>query len=80
MLIWIKSSHFTKFKKTVLQAKSDGDVMFCLQLLSKILTGTLHLCLRESIYHLCIYPILWDRINTQVIYRFLVPDNSVNKT
>ena len=33
-------------------------------------TCTLHLRIRESIDHLCINPILWIRINTQVIYRF----------
>ena len=44
---------------TVLPAKSDSDVVFCLQLLSKILTYTLHLSLCESIDHLCINPILW---------------------
>ena len=43
---------------TVLPAKSDSDVVFCLQLLSKTLTCTLHLSLYESIYHLCINPIL----------------------
>ena len=43
---------------TVAQAKSDSDVVFCLQLLSKTLFCTLHLSLRESIYHLCINPIL----------------------
>ena len=31
------------FMSTVLPAKSDSDVVFCLQLLSKTLTCTLHL-------------------------------------
>ena len=39
---------------TVLPAKSDSDVIFCLQLLSKILTCTLHLSLGESIDHLLV--------------------------
>ena len=39
---------------TVLPAKSDSDVVFCLQLLRKSLTCTLHLSLYESIDHLCI--------------------------
>ena len=43
----------------VVPNKSDSDVIFCLQLLSKTLTCTLHLSLRESIAHLCINPILW---------------------
>ena len=43
---------------TVVSAKSDSDVMFCLQLLSKTLTCTLHLSYYESIDHLCINPIL----------------------
>ena len=43
---------------TVLPAKSDNDVIFCLQLLSKTLIFTLHLSWRESIDHLCINPIL----------------------
>ena len=41
---------------TVLPAKSDSDGMFCLQLLSKTLTCTLHLSLCELIDHLCINP------------------------
>ena len=44
---------------TVMPAKSESGVVFCLQFLSKILTCTLHLSLCESIYHLCINPILW---------------------
>ena len=44
---------------TVVPTKSDSDVMFCLQLLSKTLTCSLHLSIRESIDHLCINPILW---------------------
>ena len=43
---------------TVLPDKSDSDVGFCLQLLSKTLTCTLHLSLYESIDHLCINSIL----------------------
>ena len=43
---------------TVVLTKSDSDLIFCLQLLSQILNCTLHLSLRESIDHLCIYPIL----------------------
>ena len=43
---------------TVVSTKSDSDVIFCLQLLSKTLTCTLHLSQRESIDHLFINPIL----------------------
>ena len=43
---------------TVVPTKSDSDVIFCLQLLSKTLTCTLHLSENESIDHLCIKPIL----------------------
>ena len=43
---------------TVLPAKSDSDILFCLQLFNKILTCTLHLSYCESIYHMCINPIL----------------------
>ena len=39
--------------------KSDSDVIFCLQFLTKTLTCTLILSKRQSIYHLCINPILW---------------------
>ena len=35
-----------------MQAKSESDVIFFLQLLSKILTCTLHLASRESMDHL----------------------------
>ena len=42
----------------VVPTKSDSDVIFCLQSLSKTLTCTLHLSIRESINHLCINPIL----------------------
>ena len=59
----------------VVPNKSDSDVVFCLQLLSKTLTCKLHLSLRESIYHLCINP-----PNIQEIYRFYVSGNFVNKT
>ena len=38
--------------------KSDSDALLCLQLLSITLSCTLHLSLRELIYHLCINPIL----------------------
>ena len=41
----------------VVPTKSDSDVIFCLQLLSKTLTSTLHLSKRESRDHLCINPI-----------------------
>ena len=44
---------------TVLPAKSDSDVIFCLQVLSKALSCTLHLSKPESIDHVCINPILW---------------------
>ena len=44
---------------TVVPTKSDRDVILCLQLLSKILTCTIHLSYLESIDHLCINPILW---------------------
>ena len=44
---------------TVVPTKSDRDVILCLQLLSKILTCTLHLSYLESIDHLCNNPILW---------------------
>ena len=65
-------------KATVLPAKSDSDVVFCLQLLSKTLTYTLHLMrIDRSLMYLS-YPV--DMINTQVIYRFLVTDNCVNIT
>ena len=43
---------------TVMPTKSDSDIIFCLQLLSKTLICTLHLSLCESIGHLCINPIL----------------------
>ena len=43
---------------TVVPTKSDSDVIFCLQLISKTLTCTLHLSLSELIDHLCINPIL----------------------
>ena len=43
---------------TVLPANSDSGVIFCLQLLSKILTCTLNLSKQESIDQLCINPIL----------------------
>ena len=43
---------------TVVPAKSDSDIIFRLQLLSKILTCTLHLSFPELIHHSCINPIL----------------------
>ena len=43
---------------TVLPAKSDSEVIFCLQLLSKTFTFTRHFSQRGSIDHLCINPIL----------------------
>ena len=58
-------------KRTVLPAKSDSDVVFCLQLFSKTLTCTLHLSSCESIDHLCVKPILRiGLIHMYVIYRF----------
>ena len=33
-----------KYARTVVPTKSDSDIIFCLQLLSQILTCTLHLC------------------------------------
>ena len=39
---------------TVMPTKSDSDVIFCLQFLSKTLTCTLHLTYPESIDHVCI--------------------------
>ena len=50
--------YFLNSNFTVLPAKSDSDVMFCLQSYQWL----------RSIDHLCINPI--HRINTQVIYRF----------
>ena len=47
---------------TVVPTKSDSDTILCLQLLSKTLTCRLHLSLRESIDHLCMYPILKIRL------------------
>ena len=43
-------------------AKSDSDVVFCLRLLSKTFTFTLHLSQCESIDHMCINPILRIRL------------------
>ena len=43
---------------TAVQTKSDREVIFCFQLLSKTLICTPHLSQRESIYHMCINPIL----------------------
>ena len=43
---------------TIVPTKSDGDVIFCLQMFNKTLICTLHLSLRESRDHLCINPIL----------------------
>ena len=42
----------------VLPTKSDSDVIFCLQVLSKTLTCALHLSNRKLIDHFCINPIL----------------------
>ena len=44
---------------TVVPTKSDSDIIFCLQLLSQILTCKLYLRQHESVDHLCINPILW---------------------
>ena len=49
---------FLRMCFTVEPAKSDSDVVFCLQLLSKTLTCTFYLSSCESIDHLCINPIL----------------------
>ena len=49
---------YTCQKATVVPTKSDSDVMFCLQLLSKTLACPLNLSEREPIDHLCINPIL----------------------
>ena len=57
-------------KNTVVPTKSDSDVTFCLQMLSKTFTFTLHLSLCESIDHLCINLIGLYRINTQLIFRW----------
>ena len=43
---------------TVMPTNSDSDIILCLQLLSKTLTCTLHLSIRQSIDHICINPIL----------------------
>ena len=47
-----------KHSCTVVPTKSDSDVIFCLQLLSKTLTCALHLKFCESRDQLCINPIL----------------------
>ena len=49
---------YTFCDSTVVPTKSDSDVIFSLQLLSKTLTCTLYLGQREPIDHLCINPIL----------------------
>ena len=43
----------------VVPTKSDSDVILCLHLLSKTLTYSHHLSIRESIDNLRINPILW---------------------
>ena len=48
-----------KFLLTVVPTKSDSDIIFCLQLLSKTLTCTHPLRYHESIDHMYINPILW---------------------
>ena len=53
------SKYQNKQKCTVMPTKSDSDIIFCLQFLSKTLTCTLRLSWRESIDHLCTDPILW---------------------
>ena len=55
--VWNKDEEMTKLC-TVVPTKSDSDIIFCLQLLSKILTCIVHLSQRELIDHLCINPIL----------------------
>ena len=52
-------SALTVYTYTVMPTKSDSDVIFCLQLLSRTLTCSLHLRYHELIDHLCINPILW---------------------
>ena len=42
----------------VVPTKSDSDIIFCLQLVSKTLTCTRHLSVGEWIDHLCINPIM----------------------
>ena len=48
-----------KMNTAVVPTKSDNDVIFCLQLLSKTLACIYHLSKHESIDHLSINPILW---------------------
>ena len=60
---WLKYKNSALFETllhtcTAVPTKSDIYVIFCLQNLSKTLTFTLHLCLRKSIDHLFINPIL----------------------
>ena len=65
---------------TVVPAKSDSDIIVCLQFLRKSINLNTPLLLtridRSLVYKS--YPA--DRINTEEIYRFLCLDNFVNKT
>ena len=56
-LYYIIGVWYSLLATTVVPTKSDSDVIFCLRLLSKTLTCTLHLSLRKSIDHLCFTPI-----------------------
>ena len=50
---------YKRGRNKLLSCQSGSDVLFCLQLLCKTITATLHLGLRESMDHMCNYPILW---------------------
>ena len=53
------TNRYIIYSSTVVPNKSDSDVLFCLQLLSKTLTCTLHLSYNfELIDHVCINSIL----------------------
>ena len=58
-ILCVESDVIGRDDSTILPAKSDSDVMFCLQLLSKTLNCTHHLGSRDSKDLLCINPILW---------------------
>ena len=64
----------------VVSTKNDSDVILCLLLLSKTLTCTLHLSMRESIDHLCINPILWIGLIHKRSIDSKSLNNFVNKT
>ena len=59
MMMMMMMMTFPQLERTIVPTKNDSDVVLCLQLLSKTLTCTLHLSIRESIDHLCINAILW---------------------